>query len=78
MSTRPMLTCMAIRKKSLTTDTIQRNCLAPVLCYLHGYPIAVFGAGGTKDARKVLEPQFKRLIKRIKELFPGLRDRLAR
>lgn len=48
----------------------QRNCLAPVLCYLHGYPIAVFGAGGTKDARKVLEPQFKRLIKRIKSYFP--------
>ena len=48
----------------------QRNCLAPVLCYLHGYPIAVFGAGGTKDARKVLEHQFKRLIKRIKSYFP--------
>ena len=48
----------------------KRNCLAPVLCYLHGYPIAVFGAGGTKDARKVLEPQFKRLIARIKTLFP--------
>lgn len=46
------------------------SCLAPVLCYLHGYPIAVFGAGGTKDARKVLEHQFKRLIGRLQALFP--------
>lgn len=46
------------------------SCLAPVLCYLHGYPIAVFGAGGTKDARKVLEHQFKRLIERLQEAFP--------
>lgn len=46
------------------------SCLAPVLCYLHGYPIAVFGAGGTNDARKVLEHQFKRLIKRLQEAFP--------
>lgn len=45
-------------------------CLAPVLCYLHGYPIAVFGAGGTKDARKVLEHQFRRLIGRLQALFP--------
>ncbi|MDY6011098.1 MAG: hypothetical protein SPJ12_08145, partial [Duodenibacillus sp.] len=38
----------------------QRNCLAPVLCYLHGYPIAVFGAGGTKYVpldRLCLSPQ---------------------
>lgn len=48
----------------------QRSCLAPVLCYLHGYPIAVFGAGGTQDARKVLERRFKQLIGRIQERFP--------
>lgn len=46
------------------------SCLAPVLCYLHGYPIAVFGAGGTKDARKVLEHQFQRLIERLHKAFP--------
>ena len=47
----------------------EMSCLAPVLCYLHGYPIAVFGATGTKDARKVLEHQFKRLIRRLEEFF---------
>ena len=45
-------------------------CLAPVLCYLHGYPIAVFGAAGTTDARKVLEHYLPRLLRRIRELFP--------
>ena len=46
------------------------SCLAPVLCYLQNYPIAVFGAGGTNDARKVLEHQLKRLIKRLQKAFP--------
>ena len=45
-------------------------CLAPVLCYLHGYPVAVFGAAGTTDARRVLEHYLSRLLKRIRELFP--------
>lgn len=45
-------------------------CLAPVLCYLHGYPIAVFGAAGTTDARRVLEHYLPRLLRRIRELFP--------
>lgn len=45
-------------------------CLAPVLCYLHGYPVAVFGAAGTTDARRVLEHYLPRLLKRIRELFP--------
>lgn len=45
-------------------------CLAPVLCYLHGYPVAVFGAAGTTDARKVLEHYLPRLLQRIQELFP--------
>ena len=45
-------------------------CLAPVLCYLHGYPVAVFGAAGTTDARRVLEHYLPRLLKRIREFFP--------
>ena len=45
-------------------------CLAPVLCYLHGYPIAVYGAAGTSDARKVLEHYLPRLLKRIQKAFP--------
>lgn len=45
-------------------------CLAPVLCYLHGYPVAVYGAAGTTDARRVLEDYLPRLLRRIRELFP--------
>lgn len=45
-------------------------CLAPVLCYLQGCPIAVFGAAGTTDARKVLEHYLPRLLRRIREPFP--------
>ena len=48
----------------------RRCCLAPVLCYLQGYPTAVFGSGGTRDARKVLEHQFKRLAARLQAKFP--------
>ena len=45
-------------------------CLAPVVCYLHGYPIAVYGAAGTSDARKVLEHHFVRLHQRLVAMFP--------
>lgn len=38
--------------------------------YLHGYPIAVYGAAGASDARKVLEHYLPRLLKRIREAFP--------
>lgn len=48
----------------------QCNCLAPVLCYLHGYPVAVFGAPGTSDARKMLEHYLPRLLTRINKAFP--------
>lgn len=40
------------------------------MCYLHGYPIAVYGAAGTSDARKVLEHYLPRLLKRIQKAFP--------
>lgn len=45
-------------------------CLAPVLCYLHGYPIAVYGVAGTSYARKVLEHYLPRQLKRIQKAFP--------
>lgn len=48
----------------------QCSCLAPVLCYLDGYPVAVYGAAGTSDARKVLEHYLPRLLKRIREALP--------
>lgn len=51
----------------------QCNCLAPVLCYLHGYPIAIYGAAGTKDARKVLEDHLADLLDRVKKAFPQYR-----
>ena len=47
------------------------NCLAPVLCFLDGWPIAVFNAHGTKDARTVLVKQIVRLVRRIKKAFPN-------
>lgn len=58
------------QKKKSYNGHYQCSCLALVLCYLHGYPIAVFGAAGTSDARKVLEHYLSRLLKRIKEAFP--------
>ncbi len=48
----------------------QTNCHAPCLCYLNGWPIAIFNAAGTDDARKVLEPQLRRLLGRIQKAFP--------
>lgn len=48
----------------------QTSCLAPVLCFLNGWPIAVYNAAGTEDGRKVLEHQLERLIKIIKRAFP--------
>lgn len=49
------------------------NCLAPCLCYLDRWPVAVFNAPGTMDARKVLEPQLRRLLRRIMDAFPEYR-----
>lgn len=48
----------------------QTSCQAPVLCFLNGWPIAVYNAAGTEDGRKVLEHQLERLIKIIKRAFP--------
>ena len=58
------------QEKKSYNDHYQCSCLAPVLCYLHSYPIAVFGAVGTSDAHKVLERYLSRLLKRTKEPFP--------
>ncbi len=51
----------------------QTSCLAPVLCFLNGWPLAVYNAAGTEDGRKILEHQLERLIKTLKRAFPNHR-----
>ena len=49
----------------------QCNCLAPVVCFLNGWPLAVFNAGGTTDARREFEHHVERLFMRLTVAFPN-------